>query len=345
MHLQWQSFNLEFQYPFTISKGTKTHQPTFIVAISHLGLTGYGEAPAITYYDISLEKMEADLFLKADILSKYNFNDPGRFWHFLHHLFPKNPFLVAALDLAGWDLFGKMRRQPICNMIAEPKTVLPLTDYTIGIDSIEKMVEKMEAKPWPIYKIKLGTDQDIAIVEALRKHTKSKLRIDANAAWEKEEALEKITAFSKLGVEFIEQPLAKDNWVGMSWLYDRSPLPLIADESCVGETDVAKCTGHFHGINIKLTKCSGLTPALRMIREARKRELKVMVGSMNESTIGSAPLGHLLPLIDYVDMDGPLLLEEDLATGIEYDMGKVTINKQAAGFGIVPNPDLFAGNE
>jgi L-alanine-DL-glutamate epimerase-like enolase superfamily enzyme len=345
MKIQWKSYQLKFQYPFTISKGTKTHQPTFVVALTHLGLTGYGEAPAITYYDISTEKMETDLLLKQDILSKYNFNDPGRFWHFLHHLFPKNPFLVAALDLAGWDLFGKMRRQPVSNMISEPKDILPLTDYTIGIDTIEKMVEKMQAKPWPIYKIKLGTDRDIEIVEALRKHTDAVLRIDANAAWNKEEALEKITAFSSLGVEFIEQPLAKDNWEGMAWLYEKSPLPLIADESCVGETDVPKCAGHFHGINIKLTKCSGLTPAIRMIREARKRELKVMAGSMNECTIGSAPLGHLLPLIDYVDMDGPLLLEEDLATGLIYDMGKVSINKQAPGFGIVPNPDLFEDNE
>jgi len=119
----------------------------------------------------------------------------------------------------------------------------------------------------------------------------------------------------------------------MRALYNKSPLSLFADESCVSEADVEKCKDHFHGINIKLTKCSGITPALRMIKRARELDLKVMVGCMNESTIGSAAIAHLLPLIDHVDMDGPLLLEEDLATGIAYDFGKV-LYSDASGLGI-----------
>jgi L-alanine-DL-glutamate epimerase-like enolase superfamily enzyme len=111
----------------------------------------------------------------------------------------------------------------------------------------------------------------------------------------------------------------------MKLLYDRSPLPLFADESCVKEEDVSRCHGHFHGINIKLTKCSGLTPARRMIQQARSLDMQVMVGSMNESTIGSAAIAHLLPSIDFVDMDGPLLLTEDVATGLSFDYGKITI--------------------
>jgi len=129
----------------------------------------------------------------------------------------------------------------------------------------------------------------------------------------------------EMNVEFVEQPLAKDNWEGMKLLYEKSPLPLLADESCVSEGDLEKCFGHFHGINIKLTKCSGLTPAKRMIERARALNMKVMVGSMNESSVGSAAIAHLIPLLDYVDMDGPLLLEEDLATGIQIDFGKVVI--------------------
>jgi L-alanine-DL-glutamate epimerase-like enolase superfamily enzyme len=195
------------------------------------------------------------------------------------------------------------------------------------------MVAKMQEKPWPIYKIKLGTTNDIAIVEALRKHTDAVFRIDANAAWTATEALEKIPILKDLGVEFIEQPLAKDDWAGMERLYAESPLPLIADEACVYETDVKKCHQFFHGINIKLTKCGGLTPALRMIKAARTLGLKVMVGSMNESSIGSAAIMQLLPLIDYVDMDGPLLLAEDLATGIVYDFGKILM-PDAPGLGI-----------
>ncbi|HSK14254.1 MAG TPA: enolase C-terminal domain-like protein, partial [Phnomibacter sp.] len=123
-------------------------------------------------------------------------------------------------------------------------------------------------------------------------------------------------------------------------LYEKSPLALIADESCVSEKDVARCEGHFHGINIKLTKCSGLTPALRMIREARKKGMSVMIGSMNESTIGTAAIAHLRPLVDHVDMDGPLLMAEDLATGITYEYGDVKM-EDAPGWGITPYPSLF----
>ena len=150
----------------------------------------------------------------------------------------------------------------------------------------------------------------------------------------KEEALEKIRAFEKLGVEFIEQPLAKDDWEGMKWLSDKSPLPLYADESCVVEQDVEKCHGYFHGINIKLTKCSGITPALRMIKQARNLGLGVMIGAMNESTVGSAAIAHLMPLVDYVDADGPLLLAEDIASGLDYTADGQILTTSHPGLGI-----------
>jgi L-alanine-DL-glutamate epimerase-like enolase superfamily enzyme len=159
------------------------------------------------------------------------------------------------------------------------------------------------------------------------------LRVDANAAWDLETALKLIPQLKELGVEFVEQPLTKDNWEGMKTLYKESSLPLFADEACVVESDVEKCKDHFHGINIKLTKCSGITPALRMIKTARELDMQVMVGCMNESTVGSAAIAHLLPLIDHADMDGPLLLEEDLATGLKYDHGKV-IYSDDPGLGI-----------
>jgi L-alanine-DL-glutamate epimerase-like enolase superfamily enzyme len=325
--------NLPFSHPFTISKGSKTHQSALVVQLEHLGIAGLGEAPAITYYNIPVEKMIADLTAKKMFVEKFAFTEPGRYWHYLHHVFPNNGFLVCALDIAAWDMYGKMKRQPLNKFWSKGDEIMPVTDFTIGIDTIEKMLAKMDEKPWPIYKIKLGTTEDIAIMEALRKHTDAVFRIDANAAWTKDEALKKIQVFKDLGVEFIEQPLAKDDWEGMKKLFNESPLPLIADESCVYEHDVAKCEGHFHGINIKLTKCSGITPALRMIEDARKRNMKVMVGSMNEGTIGSAAIAHLMPLIDYVDVDGPLLLAEDNATGLHYDFGTVQL-PTAPGLGI-----------
>ena len=328
MIVHYKQSNLPFEYPFTISNGrSKTNQPSLIVELSIGPFRGVGEAPAIVYYNITVDQMIADLEHNKKFVEKFALTDPERYWHYLHHLFPNNPFLVCALDMAAWDLFGQMKAKPLYELWDTKWTEnLPLTDYTIGIDSIEKMVAKMKAKPWPIYKIKLGTSEDIAIISALREHTDALFRIDANAGWTLEEAQEKIPQLAKMGVEFIEQPLAKDNWDGMKILFQESDLPLIADESCVSAADVKKCHEHFHGINIKLTKCSGITPALRMIKEARSLNLKVMMGSMNECSIGSAAIANFLPQLDYVDVDGPLLLSEDLATGIHFDFGKVTLS-------------------
>ncbi len=327
MKLHYRQINLPFEYPFTISNGrTKTHQPSLLVALELGSFVGFGEAPAIVYYQATVEQMIVDLESKKTMVEKFAFTEPERYWHYLHHLFPTNPFLVSALDMAAWDLFGKMKGKPLYEIWQTRWENTPLTDYTIGIDTIEEMVAKMKAKPWPIYKIKLGTDEDIAIVTALREHTDAEFRIDANAGWTIEEALEKIPKLAALGVAFIEQPLAKDNWEGMKILFEKSTLPLIADESCVFEHDVDKCQNHFHGINIKLTKCSGITPAIRMIGKARSLNMHVMMGSMNECSIGSAAIANFLPQLDYVDMDGPLLLSEDIAKGIDFDFGKVTLS-------------------
>jgi L-alanine-DL-glutamate epimerase-like enolase superfamily enzyme len=307
-----------------------------LVVILELGnWYGIGEAPAITYYNITTEQMLADIEKNKRLIEKFAFTDPERYWHYLHHLLPNNPFLVSALDMAGWDLFGKMSKKNLYQLWNTTWTNLPNTDYTIGIDTIENMVAKIKAKPWPIYKIKLGTSEDIEIIKSLRANTDAVFRVDANAGWTLEEALHKIPQLKELGVELIEQPLAKDNWEGMKILFEKSALPLFADESCVTEHDVAKCNNHFHGINIKLTKCSGITPGLRMIKEARSLQMKVMMGSMNESSIGSAAIANFLPQLDYVDMDGPLLLTKDLATGLTINPLNVELKGQV-GLGIIP---------
>lgn len=336
MKLRYWQQNLPFQYPFSISNGrTKTHQPALVVTLELGPFTGIGEAPAIVYYNITVEQMMADLESKKTLVEKFALTDPERYWHYLHHLFPNNPFLVCALDIACWDLYGKMKSRPLYALWDTEWEHTAITDYTIGIDQIDQMVGKMKAKPWPVYKIKLGTDEDIAIVKALRVNTDARFRIDANAGWTTEEALEKIPQLAELGVEFIEQPLAKDNWEGMKVLFERSSLPLFADESCVSETDVEKCHGHFHGINIKLTKCSGITPARRMITKARSLGMQVMMGSMNESTIGSSAIAHFLPQLDHADLDGPLLLSQDVAQGLTYDFGTVRVSGKP-GLGISP---------
>jgi L-alanine-DL-glutamate epimerase-like enolase superfamily enzyme len=334
--------SLPFEYPFTISNGrTKTHQHSLMVRLSLGNWEGFGEAPAIVYYDVTVEGMMEKLEKNRKLIEKFALIDPERFWHFLHHLFPNDPFLVCALDMAGWDLWGQMKKQPLHQLWGTEWQTTPICDYTLGIDPIEKMVQKMKDHPWPIYKVKVGTEYDIEMITALRQHTDKPIRVDANAGWTTEEALLKIPALVQLGVELVEQPLAKDNWEGMEQLKQQALLPLFADESCVLEKDVAACANYFDGINIKLTKCSGLTPALRMIKEARTLGLKIMMGSMNESVIGSAAIAQFLPQLDLVDMDGPLLMTELNGVGLNYhfedENGKIQ-PLQSPGLGVQYRP-------
>jgi L-alanine-DL-glutamate epimerase-like enolase superfamily enzyme len=277
--------------------------------------------------------MIADIELKKKWIEKFAFTEPERYWHYLHHLLPQNPFLVSALDMAAWDLYGKMKGKLLYEIWNTTFINTPLTNYTIGIDAVEKMIEKIKANPNPIYKIKMGFENDIEVITELRKHTNAIFRVDANAGWAIDEAIIKINLLEKLGVELIEQPLAKVDWNEMKILYQQSSIPLFADESCVFENDVEKCVNHFNGINIKLTKSSGITPAIRMIQRAKELNLKVMMGSMNECSLGAAANANFLPQLDYVDMDGPLLLKEDIATGLQFNNGKVFIEGKA-GLGV-----------
>lgn len=249
------------------------------------------------------------------------FLNPTVFYSFIKKLGLSN-FSLCALDLAAWDLYGKILQKPLYQIWKTKLDYYPTTNYTIGIDSIDKMLAKMEEKPWPIYKIKLGTKEDVAIVKALREKTSAVFRVDANCAWGVQETIDNGVALKKLGVEFIEQPMAAAEWEGMKRVYEKSVLPLMADESCLVPEDVSKCVGHFHGINIKLTKCGGLSPALKMIQEAKNLGLKTMVGCMTESSVGISAIAQLLPQLDFVDMDGAMLLKNDIAKG-------VVINSQA----------------
>lgn len=310
--------SLAFEYPFTISKGTKTHQPIFVVELEWRGIKAYGEAPAISYYGITVDQMADDLTAKIKFVESFSFTEPKRFWHFLHHLFPKNPFLVCALDMAGWDLFAKIRNKPLYTIWNLTTIQSPITDYTIGIDDSEVMLEKINNHPAPVYKIKVGNEDDLQTLVNIRKATNAILRIDANAGWQFEQAKNMLPVLEEIGIELIEQPFAKDAFEETKLFAQMTEIPIVADESCVGLADIEKCIGVFDAINIKLTKSSGITPAIDMIKRARQHGLKIMLGTMNESTIGTAALAHLAPMVDYLDADGPLLLKEDLASGITY---------------------------
>lgn len=323
MQLRIYHFDLPLKHVFTISRESISVQPTVIVELEQDGLRGYGEATTNAYYGATREAIEATLEGVRSQLAARSCDDPERLWDDLNPHLGDQPFAQCALDQAAYDLWGKLRGEPVYRLWGLQADRTPLTNYTIGIDTIEVMVAKMNEWPdWPVYKIKLGTPHDLDIVRALRQHTRATFRVDANCGWTADETIRNSRELKALGVEFIEQPLPADRWSDMRRVFAESELPVIADESCVVESDVAHCQSHFHGINIKLVKCGGLTPARRMIAQARQLGLQVMVGCMTESTVGISAIAQLLPLLDYVDMDGALLLARDVATGVTIEQGR-----------------------
>ena len=333
MQLRLTKYTLSLKHTFSISRESHDYQDTLIVALSLDGKTGYGEATSNPYYKITLESMVAEIEALRGHIESQNFATPEAFHSFLQQQ-SLSSFATCALDLAAHDLYGKLLNKPLYEIWNTSPDHYPITNYTIGIAPIDTMVAKMKEKPWPIYKIKLGTENDLEIIKELRKHTNAVFRIDANCAWTAQETIANAPQLRDLGVEFIEQPLKADDWEGMERVMHACVLPVIADESCIVENDVEKCGLHFNGINIKLTKCGGLTPALRMIKKAKDLGLKVMVGCMTESSVGISAIAQLTPQLDYVDMDGALLLKEDIAHGIEIGENGQLVFPQLGGSGI-----------
>jgi L-alanine-DL-glutamate epimerase-like enolase superfamily enzyme len=324
MQLLFHRVDLRLTHTFTIAHDSRDVQPTLIVELRDGDLSGFGEATATRYYDITVDGMVAALEAIRNRIEMHTVTDPETFWAEMQPYLKANPFALCALDQAAWDLWAKRQGQPLHKLWNLDPVNAPLTDYTIGLDTPERMVEKMHEQPWPLYKIKLGRpEMDLPIVQALRQHTDAVFRVDANCGWTAEEAIVKSLELSKLGIEFIEQPLPADDWEGAKRVYEQSVLPIIADESCIVEADVDRCAGYFHGVNIKLTKCGGITPARRMIARARELGLRVMVGCMTESSVGISAIAQLLPLLDYADLDGAMLIANDPATGVTFIDGKV----------------------
>lgn len=325
LQLKYQSYDLPFEFPFAISKGIKTHQPSIVLSLGLGRMTGYGEATQIGYYNAYIEEMIVLLEKNRLAIERYALNAPERFWHFLHHLIPDQHFLISALDMAGWDLWAQLNRKPLYALLGLQWKNIPLTDYTIGITDIAEIAERVKEKPSPIYKLKVGSEHDLATLEALRNATAAHIRIDANEAWTLDQAKVILPHLERIGVELIEQPLHRDDEEGMKALKLLTHIPIIADEACQGEKDLARCLELYDGINIKLAKCGGITPAINMIRAAKKAGKKIMLGGMCESTVGATALAHLLPLAAYADIDGPLLLKENVGNGLIYSDGLISL--------------------
>ncbi len=333
MQISLKKFTLALKHTFSISRESHDFQNTLIVGLSLHGKTGYGEATSNPYYKITAESMIAEIEGVRNDIESYTFTSPEIFHQYLQQRGLSN-FSICALDLAAHDLYGKLLGKSLYELWKTNIDQYPTTNYTIGIADIDSMVAKMKEKPWPIYKIKLGTENDLEIIKELRKHTDSIFRIDANCGWTAKETIANAPQLKGLGVEFLEQPLKANDWEGMEQVMHHCALPVIADESCIVEDDVEKCGLHFNGINIKLTKCGGLTPALRMIKKAKAMGIKVMVGCMTESTVGISAIAQLVPQLDYVDMDGAMLLKEDIANGVRINENGNLIFPKLGGSGI-----------
>ena len=308
-------FELHLLHPFTTSHSTKTTQRTLLLALEGEGVVGYGEAAESPVFGVTVASMCRELSEVRTLVEQTKWHAPEELYEAIKKTRRLSAFSCCALDMAMHDWYGKQKEQKLYEawgLQAGPSVV---SSFTIGMDTPEVMRKKMAERPWPIYKIKVGEQTEMAVLSFLREHTRARFRVDANCGWRAADVLAHNEQLRAWGVELIEQPLPVHS-TDQPLLFARSSLPVIADESCEVEEDIDRCVGRFHGVNIKLSKAGGLTPALRMIQKARENDLKVMVGCMVESSVGISAIAHLLSLLDYVDMDGALLITNDPAAGV-----------------------------
>ncbi len=334
MNITTRVFDLPLRDPFTIARGTVTVQTTWIVSIEKDGFTGLGEATVNDFYGADVASMEKAIDQVRGLISQLDWMPPPDLWAKLDPILSNNRFAQCALDCAYWDLWGKRQGLPVWKAMGLSLERIPNSCYTIGIDRPEIMMRKLREMPgWPVYKVKMGTEGDLETLKLLRSITTAPFRVDANCGWTLENSRRMLDELAKLNVELIEQPLPIDMLEAMPQLKASSSLPLMADESCQVESDVDRCASGFHAINIKLVKCGGITPGVRMARRARELGMKVMVGCMTESSIGISASAQLLPLLDYADLDGAVLLAKDIATGVKIDQGR-PLFPEAPGLGV-----------
>lgn len=329
MKMKLYRVSLPLAHKFTIARESITTQASLIVELEHEGVFGFGEVTENSFYGHTLDSVTASLKRITEILDEYIDHSPIELWPKMRDAMDCDMFALSAIDIAAHDLRGKRLGVPTWQDWGLEWTGIPQSSYTIGIDTIPKMIAKLQEQPgWSIYKIKLGTSKDLDVVTELRKHTDAVFRVDANCGWSASETIANSKVLADLGVEFIEQPLSiQTPERDKRRVYNESSLSIIADEDCQVSEDVQRCQGLYHGVNVKICKCGGLSPALRMLREARKLGMKTMVGCMIESSIGISGAAQLMPLMDYADLDGAVLLSDSPARGVSFKKGVVQLAK------------------
>lgn len=325
MHIDANPIDLKLTTPFRISRGVQYTSPNVIVQVNHNEFTGYGEASPSEYYGESAETVLACIALFAGNLGDDPFLIEDMHQR-LNKLMRLHPSAKAAVDMAIYDIVGKMLGVPVYKLLGLNPAHTPHTSFTIGIDTPAQMAQKaLVAKDYPILKIKVGTKHDLDILKAIREVSTAIIRVDANAGWTPKEAIKMINAMAPYTIEFVEQPVVAHDLAGMKLIRDNVPMPIIADESCVTVDDIPRVAGCVDGINIKLMKCGGISHALKMIHVARAHNLRIMLGCMIESSLAITAAAHLAPLVDYVDLDGHLLIDDDPYEGVQIEHGKLRL--------------------
>jgi len=326
MKLRYKPYELQLKHVFTLATGSRSTTPVMLTEIEYEGIVGYGEASMPPYLGESHETVatflrKVDLsvfsspFLMEDILA------------YIEQLAPGNYAAKASVDIALHDLTGKLMKQPWYRIWGLDPLKTPETSFTIGIDTPEVVRAKVrEASPYKILKVKLGQKNDKEMIETVVSVTDTPICVDVNQGWtDKHMALEMIHWLKEKGVVFVEQPMPKTSIDDLAWLSQHSPLPVIADEAIQTIADFSKVNGVYHGINIKLMKCGGMRSAHTLISMARSVGMKVMVGCMTETSCAVSAAAQLSPMIDWADLDGNLLISNDIYEGVTVVDGKLNL--------------------
>jgi L-alanine-DL-glutamate epimerase-like enolase superfamily enzyme len=326
LRMEVEILELRTKHPFVIARGGQSeHRTVWVRLADGEGHEGWGEAAPSKFYGETADSVIAALKLYGTMLpaDPFNLEDAERDWA---TKLRGNAAARAALSAALHDLVGKRLAIPVYRMWGLDPCKAPKSTFTIGLDTPDRIRAKvLEADQYPILKVKLGTDQDIEILRAIRQATDKEIRVDANCGWTLKHTIRMLPVLDEFGVTVLEQPLPPHDLEGLAAISAQADIPVIADESCLTAVDIPPLVGKVDGINIKLAKCGGLREALRMIAVARAHGLMVMVGCMIESSLGITAAAHFTPLVDIVDLDGAALLADDPFVGARIDGGQVTL--------------------